>query len=76
MQWGRLIDYYLKHTPKSDQQLILVLVDILHGLKATDGMLLSMLKKYQKRFMVVFTKTDRATPQTVQQSLEVVHKMQ
>jgi GTP-binding protein EngB required for normal cell division len=33
MQWGRLIEYYLKNTPKTDKQLIMILVDIMHGLK-------------------------------------------
>ena len=38
----------------------MVLVDVLHGLKETDGMLLNMLKKQQKHFMLVYTKCDRA----------------
>lgn len=60
LQWGKLVDYYLKNTPKSDRQLIMVLVDVMHGLKETDGMLIKMLKKYSKKFMIVYTKSDRA----------------
>ena len=43
-----------------DQQLIMVLVDVLHGLKETDGMLLNMLNQHKKAFMLVYTKCDRA----------------
>ena len=61
MHWGRLVEYYLKNTPaQKDQQLILVLLYIVHGLKETDGMLIKMLKSYKKRFMLVYTKCDRA----------------
>ena len=60
LQWGKLVDYYLRNTPKSDRQLIMVLVDVMHGLKETDGMLIKMLKKYSKKFMIVYTKSDRA----------------
>ena len=61
-QWGRLVDYYLRHTPNGDQHLVLLLVDTLHGLKSTDGMLLQMLKQHRKSFMLVYTKIDRAPP--------------
>jgi len=60
MNWGKLIEYYLKNSPKLDQQLIMILVDVLHGLKETDGMLLNMLKQHKKPFMLVYTKCDRA----------------
>lgn len=60
MQWGRLIEYYLKNTPQSDKQLIMVLIDIMHGLKETDGMLLNMLNKHKKNFIMIYTKCDRA----------------
>lgn len=60
LQWGKLVDFYLRNTPKSDRQLIMVLVDVMHGLKETDGMLIKMLKKYSKKFMIVYTKSDRA----------------
>ena len=60
LQWGKLVDYYLRNTPKSDRQLIMVLVDVMHGLKETDGMLIKMLKNYSKKFMIVYTKSDRA----------------
>jgi GTP-binding protein len=65
LQWGRLIEYYLKNTPQTDKQLIMVLVDAMHGLKETDGMLLNMLKKHKKSFMLVFTKCDRATEENI-----------
>lgn len=76
MQWGRLIDYYLKNTPKNDKQLIMVLVDVMHGLKETDGMLLNLLKKHQKTFMIVHTKCDRAKQEHITNSLEVSKKVQ
>lgn len=60
LQWGRLIEYYLKNTPTNDNQIILVLLDILHGVKDTDAMLLKMLKSLKKNFMLVYTKCDRA----------------
>ena len=59
-QWGKLIEYYLKNTPKGNNQVILVLIDVMHGVKETDAMLLKMLEQMKKTFMIVYTKSDRA----------------
>ena len=75
-QWGRLIDYYLKNTSKDDKQLIMVLVDVLHGLKETDGMLLRMLKQHSKHFMLVYTKCDRAKEEHMRESVEMARRLQ
>jgi GTP-binding protein EngB required for normal cell division len=76
LQWGRLIEYYLKNTPQTDKQLIMVLVDIMHGLKETDGMLLNLLKKFKKNFMLVYTKCDRAKEDHFEKSIETAKKVQ
>ncbi len=61
LHWGRLIEYYLKNTDSiNDKQLVLLLLDITHGLKNTDGMLIKLLKRYKKKYMLVYTKCDRA----------------
>jgi GTP-binding protein len=61
MQWGRLIEYYLKNTPSGNNQMIMVLIDAVHGFKDTDGMLIKMLNQMRKNFQIVFTKCDRAS---------------
>ena len=58
--WGKLIEYYLKNTTQ-DKQTILLLSDLSHGLKEVDGMLINMLSKYKKNFILIFTKCDKAT---------------
>ncbi len=47
----------------------------MHGLKETDAMLIKMLKSYKKRFMLVYTKCDRAKESHFEESLELAKKL-
>jgi GTP-binding protein len=69
-QWGRLIEYYLKNTPKDDSQIILLLLDIKHGLKETDVMLLKLLKSLSKNFLIIYTKCDRASEKDMEDAVK------
>lgn len=40
-------------------QIILLLIDVMHGVKETDGMLIKMLDSLKKSFMIILTKCDR-----------------
>jgi GTP-binding protein EngB required for normal cell division len=71
-----LIEYYLKHTPKGDSQIVLILIDVMHGFKDTDGMIIKMLNQMQKNFMIVFTKCDRANNKELTEAVEVVKELQ
>lgn len=59
-QWGKLVSTYLKAPKEGDKQLIMLLLDINHGLKDTDVMLMDMLKSLKKNFVLVFTKCDKS----------------
>jgi GTP-binding protein EngB required for normal cell division len=68
--------YYLKNTPTNDDQLILVLIDLMHGLKQTDIMLFDMLHSLKKNFMIVFTKSDRSKAQDFDEGKAICKKIQ
>lgn len=70
LKWGQLMEYYLKHTSNKDQ-MVMVLVDVLHGFKETDGMLIKLLQQMKKNFLIVFTKCDRAQEKQLRESIEV-----
>jgi ribosome biogenesis GTP-binding protein YsxC/EngB len=68
MKWGQLIEYYLKHTPNNNQ-LVMLLIDVLHGFKDTDGMLIKLLHQMKKNFLIVFTKCDRAKEKELDEAI-------
>jgi GTP-binding protein len=76
LQWGKLIEYYLKNTPANSSQQVMLLVDVCHGFKDTDGMIIKMLNQMKKQFIIVFTKCDRAQQKQLTEAVEVARELQ
>jgi GTP-binding protein EngB required for normal cell division len=54
----------------------MLLLDVNHGIKNVDIMLMDMLKEFQKNFIIVYTKCDKASEITLRESEELAHKLQ
>jgi GTP-binding protein EngB required for normal cell division len=55
---------------------LLILIDVMHGFKETDGMLIKMIHQMQKTFMIVFTKCDRANNKELTEAIEISKELQ
>lgn len=47
----------------------MLLIDVMHGFKETDGMLIKMLNQMRKHFIIVLTKTDRAQKRQIDEAV-------
>lgn len=54
----------------------MLLFDINHGLKNTDVMLMDMLHSHHKKFIIVFTKCDRAAETHYSKAIEACQQIQ
>jgi GTP-binding protein EngB required for normal cell division len=54
----------------------MLLLDINHGIKKVDIMLMDMLQEFKRNFIIVFTKCDKASEEIFKESEDLAYKLQ